>query len=87
LIPEKRTPIFSTFKHLSKVEYQKSFEGFGVVDLEVDEFASMAKRQRKRSIAKRKHNDRKKETLEKVILTMKEKKRSGANCKVGREGA
>jgi len=42
--------------------------------LEVDEFASMTKRQRKRAIAKREHNDKKKEALEKVIFTMKEKK-------------
>jgi len=50
-----------TFTHSSKVEYQKSFEGLGAIDLDVDEFARLNERQKKRAIARMEYNDKKKE--------------------------
>ena len=46
--------------HPSEVQLRKSLEGIGVVDMDVDDFASLTDEQRAKAIAKRDKSDRKK---------------------------
>ncbi len=62
------------FTHPSEVELRASLDGKGAIDLDVDEFSSMMDRQRRKAIAKRDANDKKKEVRVQVLLTAKEKR-------------
>jgi len=58
----------------SEIEFQKSFEGLqGAIDLDFEEFTRLTDRQKRRPIARRVNNDKKKEAREKVIYSTKEK--------------
>jgi len=61
----------------SEVEYWKSFEGLGAIDMDIEEFARLTDRQKKRE-----NTDRKKEAREKVIFNTKEKKEADRIAKL-----
>lgn len=63
-----------SYTHPSELEFRKSLDGKGVVVLDVDEFAGMTDKQRRRAIARRETGDRKKEARLEVLLNAKEKK-------------
>jgi hypothetical protein len=63
-----------TFTHPQELQLRASLEGKGAIDLEVDEFIGLTDRQRKRAIARREANDKKKEARFTDIVTAKEKK-------------
>lgn len=71
-----------TYTPPSEVELRKSFEGLGAIDLDVEEFTGLTDRQKRRAIARRETNDRKKEAREKVIFSAKEKREADRNAKL-----
>lgn len=56
------------FTHPSEIELRKSFDGIGLINLEVDEFVGLSEKQKKRAIARREATDRKKEKKEEERL-------------------
>jgi len=64
------------------VEFWKSFEGLGAIDLDVEEFTRLTERQKRRAIARRETNDRKKEAWEKIIYNVKEKREADQIAKL-----
>jgi len=70
---------------LSEVEFRKSFERLGAIDLDVEEFIGLTNRQKRRAIARRETNDRKKEAREKIIFNAKEKRKADQIAKLVEE--
>jgi len=66
----------------AEVEYRKSFEGLSAIDLDVEEFIGLTDKQKRRAIARRENNDRKKEAQEKVIFNAKEKREADRIAKL-----
>ena len=62
------------FTHPFKVALRKSFDGLGVIDLEVPEFKDLNDTQKKRAVAWNLVANKKKEEKEMEILDAKEKK-------------
>ena len=62
-----------SYTHPSEVQLRKSLEGIGVVDMEVDDFASLTDAQRARAVAKRENSDRKKTARLQIALENKQK--------------
>jgi len=59
-----------------EVEFRKSFKGLGAIDLDMEEFIGLTDRQKRRAIARRETNDKKKEAQEKNIFSAKEKRKA-----------
>jgi len=70
------------FTHSSEVQLQASLDGKGAIDLNIDEFVGLIDRQRRKTIAKLKANDQKKETKLQVFFTAKEKKEAEKQAKL-----
>jgi len=64
------------------VQLQASLAGKGAIDLEVDEFASMTNKLRRKAIVKRDTTNRKKEARIQILLTTKEKKEKEQQAKL-----
>jgi hypothetical protein len=63
-----------TFTHPSEAKFRKSFDGLGVIDLDVPEFADLRDTQKKRAIVRSIVADKKKEDKEQEVRANKKKK-------------
>lgn len=71
-----------TFTHPLEVDLGKSLDGIGVIDLEVPEFAAMSDQKRRRAIARRITDDKKKEATVEDIIANREKKEADRLAKL-----
>ena len=72
-----------SYTHPSEVQLQKSLEGIGAVDMDVDDFAGLTDQQREKAIAKRDNSNRKKTARLQIALENKQKKEAERLAKLG----
>ena len=72
-----------SYTHPSEVQLQKSLEGIGAVDMDVDDFAGLTDQERAKTIAKRDNSNRKKTPRLQIALENKQKKEVERLAKLG----
>jgi len=79
--------LFLDFTHPNEIEFRKSFNGLGAIDLDILKFVELTDQQKKRAIARCMVADKKKEAKEEEIRANKEKKEAERLAKLAKKEA